>query len=93
MQVNGSAHLTSQEITSIAAVSDDSTLLRLDSKGIKERLEDNAWVQNAAIHRVFPDTIVIDITEREPGAVSQDQRSLELGYLDGWRMALRCHDR
>ena len=71
VQVNGSEHLTSQEITIIAAVSDYSTLLRLYSKGIKERLEDNAWVQEAAIHRVFPDTIVIDITEREPAAVAK----------------------
>lgn len=70
VQVNGVSHLTSQEITSIAAVSDDSTLLRLDAGGIIARLEDNAWVQNAAIHRVFPDTIVIDITERAPGAVA-----------------------
>lgn len=103
VQVNGSAHLTSQEITSIAAVSDDSTLLRLDSKGIKERLEDNAWVQNAAIHRVFPDTIVIDITEREPGAVvkindrsnwviSTDGAWLSAATTDDWESAMKIID-
>ena len=103
VQVNGSAHLTSQEITSIAAVSDDSTLLRLDSKGIKERLEDNAWVQNAAIHRVFPDTIVIDITEREPGAVvkikdssnwviSTDGAWLSDATTDDWENAMKIID-
>lgn len=95
VQVNGSAHLTSQEITSIAAVSDDSTLLRLDSKGIKERLEDNAWVQNAAIHRVFPDTIVIDITEREPGAVVKiNDRSnwVHLGLDGAWLSAATTDD-
>lgn len=103
VQVNGSAHLTSQEITSIAAVSDDSTLLRLDSKGIKERLEDNAWVQNAAIHRVFPDTIVIDITEREPGAVvkindrsnwviSTDGAWLSAATTDDWENAMKIID-
>lgn len=103
VQVNGSAHLTSQEITSIAAVSDDSTLLRLDSKGIKDRLEDNAWVQNAAIHRVFPDTIVIDITEREPGAVvkindrsnwviSTDGAWLSAATTDDWENAMKIID-
>lgn len=103
VQVNGSAHLTSQEITGIAAVSDDSTLLRLDSKGIKERLEDNAWVQNAAIHRVFPDTIVIDITEREPGAVvkindrsnwviSTDGAWLSAATTDDWENAMKIID-
>ena len=103
VQVNGSEHLTSQEITSIAAVSDDSTLLRLDSKGIKERLEDNAWVQEAAIHRVFPDTIVIDITEREPAAVakindksiwviSTDGAWLSAATTDDWENAMKIID-
>ena len=44
VQINGVSHLTSQEITEIAAVPADSTLLRLDAAGIKQRLEDNAWV-------------------------------------------------
>lgn len=79
------------------------TLLRLDSKGIKERLEDNAWVQNAAIHRVFPDTIVIDITEREPGAVvkindrsnwviSTDGAWLSAATTDDWENAMKIID-
>lgn len=103
VQVNGSLHLTSQEIASIAAVSDDSTLLRLDSKGIEERLEDNAWVQSASIHRVFPDTIVIDIVEREPGAVakindksnwviSTDGTWLSAATTDDWENAMKIID-
>lgn len=103
VQVNGAEHLTSQEITTIAAVSDDSTLLRLDSAGIKARLEDNAWIQGVAIHRVFPDTIVIDITEREPGAVakindksnwviSTDGTWLSAATTDDWENAMKIID-
>lgn len=103
VQVNGSEHLTSQEITSVAAISDDSTLLRLDSKGIKERLEDNAWIQSASIHRVFPNTVVIDITEREPGAVakindksnwviSTDGAWLSAATTDDWENAMKIVD-
>lgn len=103
VQVNGSLHLTSQEIAGIAAVSDDSTLLRLDSKGIKERLEENAWVQSASIHRVFPDTVVIDIVEHEPGAVakindksnwviSTDGAWLSAATTDDWENAMRIID-
>lgn len=103
VQVNGSEHLTSQEITSIAAISDDSTLLRLDSAGIKARLEDNAWVQEASIHRVLPDTVVIDITEREPGAVakindksnwviSTDGTWLSAATTDDWENAMKIVD-
>lgn len=103
VQVNGSSHLTSQEITSIAAVSDDSTLLRLDAKGIKERLEDNPWVQEASVHRVFPDTVEIDIVEREPGAVakindktnwviSTDGAWLSAATTDDWENAMKIID-
>jgi cell division protein FtsQ len=61
VQVEGTSHLTSQEITEIAAVPDDATLLRLDSAGIKERLESQAWVAEAHVHRVLPDGIVLTI--------------------------------
>lgn len=69
VQVNGVSHLTSNEITSLAQVPDDSTLLRVDTTAIVERLKQNAWVQDATVSRVFPDTLEVDITEREPGAV------------------------
>lgn len=94
VQVNGAEHLTSQEITSIAAISDDSTLLRLDAGGIKGRLEDNAWIQSATIHRVFPDTIVIDITEREPGAVAKinDKSNWVISTDGAWLSAATSED-
>ena len=66
--VSGVSHLTDHEITRIAAVPDDSTLLRLDEDGIKQRLSQNAWVQSVEVKRVFPDTVELDIVEREPAA-------------------------
>jgi cell division protein FtsQ len=94
VQVNGVSHLTSQEITSIAAVSDSSTLLRLDASGITGRLKDNAWVQDASIRREFPDTLIIDITEREPGAVAKiNDKSNWVISTDGtWLSAATSED-
>ena len=94
VQVNGVSHLTSQEITSIAAVSDDSTLLRLDANGIISRLKDNAWVQDVSIHRVFPDTIELNITERAPGAVVDiNDKSTWVVSTDGtWLSAATAED-
>ena len=103
VQINGVSHLTSQEITEIAAVPADSTLLRLDAAGIKQRLEDNAWVQSATIHRSLPDTIVIDVTERTPGAVvrindkqtwviSTDRSWLSAATEDDWNNDMRIID-
>ena len=103
VQINGVSHLTSQEITESAAVPADSTLLRLDAAGIKQRLEDNAWVQSATIHRSLPDTIVIDVTERTPGAVvrindkqtwviSTDSSWLSAATEDDWNNDMRIID-
>lgn len=103
VQINGVSHLASQEITEIAAVPADSTLLRLDAAGIKQRLEDNAWVQSATIHRSLPDTIVIDVTERTPGAVvrindkqtwviSTDSSWLSAATEDDWNNDMRIID-
>ena len=103
VQINGVSHLTSQEITEIAAVPADSTLLRLDAAGINQRLEDNAWVQSATIHRSLPDTIVIDVTERTPGAVvrindkqtwviSTDSSWLSAATEDDWNNDMRIID-
>ena len=103
VQINGVSHLTSQEITEIAAVPADSTLLRLDAAGIKQRLEDNAWVQSATIHRSLTDTIVIDVTERTPGAVvrindkqtwviSTDSSWLSAATEDDWNNDMRIID-
>ncbi len=66
--VSGVSHLTDHEITRVAAVPDDSTLLRLDEDGIKQRLSQNAWVQSVEVKRVFPNTVELQIVEREPAA-------------------------
>ncbi len=94
VHVTGVSHLTSQEITDIAAVPDDSTLLRIDSAGIISRLEDNAWVQSASIHREFPDTIRIDVVERTPGAaVRINDKSIWVISTDGtWLSAANDND-
>ena len=94
VHVTGVSHLTSQEITDIAAVPADSTLLRIDSAGIISRLEENAWVQSASIHREFPDTIRIDVVERTPGAaVRINDKSIWVISTDGtWLSAANDND-
>lgn len=94
VHVTGVSHLTSQEITDLAAVPADSTLLRIDSAGIVSRLEENAWVQSASVHREFPDTIRIDVVERTPGAVVRiNDKSIWVISTDGtWLSAANDSD-
>lgn len=45
------------------------SLLRFDGNAARERIEDLPWIKTAAITRIFPDSINIEVTEREPMAV------------------------
>ena len=81
------------EVTRIAAVSDDSTLLRLDEAGIKQRLSENAWVQDVEVQRVFPNTLKIIITERSGEAVVRiNDKSIWVVSADGAWLSSATND-
>lgn len=67
--VSGVEHITAEEMTDLAAVPQDTTLIRVDTAAIESRLESNPWVKDAVVERVFPDTINLKITERKITAV------------------------
>lgn len=53
----------------------------VDVHGIRERLLAYGWIKDARVSRRLPDTLVIDIVEREPAALWQDRQRLTL--IDG----------
>ncbi len=67
--VSGADHISSEDLTQLAAVPEGTTLLNVDANGISSRLTSNAWVKSASVDRVFPDTLNLNITEREISAV------------------------
>ncbi len=67
--VSGADHISAEDLTQLAAVPAGSTLLNVDANGISSRLTQNAWVKSASVDRVFPDTLNLNITEREIAAV------------------------
>ncbi|WP_139652652.1 cell division protein FtsQ/DivIB [Raoultibacter phocaeensis] len=69
VQVTGVEHLTATEMTELASVPAGTTLLRVDAGGIQQRLLRDAWVKEASVNRVFPDTLELAITERTIAAV------------------------
>lgn len=82
--VSGVSHLTDQEVTQLAAVPDDSTLLRLDSDGIAQRLCEHPWVQSVHVVRKFPNTVELNVTERQAGAaVKISSKSIWVISTDG----------
>ena len=69
VQVNGVEHLTSEEMATLAAVPADTTLLRVDTDAIASRVKQSSWVKDVQINRAFPDTLEINVTERQIYAV------------------------
>ena len=55
----------------------------VDVAGIRERLLQYGWVKDARVSRRFPDTLVIDIVERKPAALWQDDNRLSLIDSEG----------
>ena len=50
----------------------------VDAPGIRERLLKFGWVKDARVLRRLPDTLVIDVVERRPAALWQNQGQLAL---------------
>jgi len=57
--------------------------LLVDVSAIRERLLQYGWVQDARVSRRLPDTLVVDIVERQPAALWQDKQQLALVDADG----------
>ena len=69
IEIKGVEHLTSTEMALMADIPEDATLLRIDANTIKNRLMQNAWVQDVTVNRRFPSTLEINVTERTIAAV------------------------
>jgi cell division protein FtsQ len=83
VQVNGANRLTNEYLEQAAAIPADSTLLRLDEKGILERLKDDPWIASAHLERQFPSTLLLVIEERTAAAAVEVYPSImanEPGY-------------
>ena len=55
----------------------------VDVQSIRQRLLQYGWVKDARVSRRLPDTLVIDIVERQPAALWQDRGQLALIDADG----------
>ncbi len=97
--VEGVDHLTSQEMTDLAAVPAGSTLIRVDTQSIVDRLTSDPWVKSASVKRLFPHTLDLCVQERTIAATvsvtSSDKKSTETWAIssDGlWLMKIPDRD-
>jgi cell division septal protein FtsQ len=66
VNIAGNRTLSEPEIRYLLALTPETTLLQLDLARMGARLERHPYVKAVALQRVFPDTLNVTITEREP---------------------------
>lgn len=69
VKVNGADHLTNEEMSVLAAVPQGTTLLNVDTAAIANSVNRDAWVSDVSVRRIFPDTLEINVTERQIAAI------------------------
>ncbi|MBH5323275.1 cell division protein FtsQ/DivIB [Aurantiacibacter sediminis] len=71
IQPNGIERMNVQTVYERALSQQNLAMTRVDLAGLREDLVELPWVRDARVSRQLPDTLVIDIIEREPHAVLQ----------------------
>ena len=86
ISVKGVEHLTQEEMAELAGVPADTTLLRVDTDAIAKRIQQDSWVEDVKVNRVFPNTLEIDVTERAIAAIVEISTGSE-GSISQWAIA------
>lgn len=83
VDVQGIQRMDSRPVFEIAMDQKSMAMPLVDVEAIREKLLQFGWVKDARVSRRLPDTLVIDIVERQPAALWQDQRKLSLIDSEG----------
>ena len=83
VDVVGIANMDSGPVYRIALDQQSMAMPLVDVGAVRQRLLRYGWVKDARVSRRLPDTLVVDIVEREPSALWQDRGRLALIDSDG----------
>ncbi len=78
VEVTGVNRIDELKVYEIALAQKDRSMLLVDIDQVREDLIANGWIKEARISRRLPDTLVVEIIEREPIAVWQRAGKLSL---------------
>jgi len=81
--VQGTERMNPGPVYRIALDSRTTALPLVDVAGIRDKLLGFGWVKDARVSRRYPDTLVIDIVERDPAALWQHGQRLSLVDAEG----------
>ncbi len=83
VDIQGIRQMDPRPVYDIALDQKTTAMPLLDVSDIRNRLLQFGWVKDARVSRRFPDTLVIDIVERTPAALWQDDQRLSLIDAEG----------
>ncbi|WP_066762634.1 cell division protein FtsQ/DivIB [Sphingobium sp. CCH11-B1] len=83
VEVRGVERMDELPVYNIALGQVDRSMLSLDLPKVREEMLKLGWVKDARISRRLPDTLVVDIVERDPVAVWQHEGQLHLIDVNG----------
>ena len=83
VDVQGIKRMDPRPVYEIALDQKTTAMPLVDVADIRKRLLEFGWVKDARVSRRFPDTLVIDIVERKPAALWQDEDRLTLIDSEG----------
>jgi cell division protein FtsQ len=89
--IAGERELKEQDILAIAGIGPRNSLLFLDVAKIRERLKQLPLVKEAAVTKLYPDRLLIEIDERQPFALWQCDGQVQIVAADSVPLAA-MHD-
>lgn len=81
--ISGQRELTEQEILAVAGLSERNSLPFLDVREVRDRIKSAPLVGEASVRKLYPNRLVIDITERDAHALWQKDGEIFVISADG----------
>lgn len=81
--IAGEHNLSRKAILAAAGINGHTSLLFLDAHATRDRLMKNPWVADATVLKLYPGRLRIEITERKPFALWQEDGHVALIAADG----------
>ncbi len=81
--ITGRKQLTQDEILAVGGVNGRSSLLFLDAASARDKLKADPWIADATVQKLYPGRLQIDVTERSPFALWQENGRVSVISADG----------
>ncbi len=77
-EIDGLDHMNRDTVYGIVTEANAQSMASVDLSGIRQKLMNYGWVEDAQVTRRLPDTLVVKITERKAAAIWQHNQQLSL---------------